>query len=100
MQTPTAHDHKAMGHMGKMTPSGHHAVTMTGAVKKPCCGHCGDNCQCKDKSACGTHTSNLPVFISQTGYRDHAVDITRFPVEFLSAAFSQIITPDLRPPIV
>lgn len=67
---------------------------------KDYCGHCDNNCDCTDISAC-SHTSSPNLsFIKFDLHFSHFIQPIQSITEYFKRYHNQIITPDIRPPIV
>lgn len=70
-------------------------------VKKHCCGHCGNDCSCKNMSACVNSFSHASPFIKIDLHSfSQSTELSQFMIERIAQYHNQIITPDIRPPIV
>ncbi len=75
-------------------------LTQQFTLHKPCCDDCKNNCQCQNQAACGNAAGHhMSFLLSGSLIRlNQSVDTVSVAV---SGYFSnQIISPDLRPPIV
>lgn len=67
---------------------------------KSCCDDCKSHCQCQNKSACGNITEHQIIFILSAGVHRLIEQAVKAPVSSFAHFTAQIISPDIRPPIV
>jgi len=70
-------------------------------MKKGCCNHCGNNCvACNGMTSCGHSPNHVSFFILFNKYSSKPLSLSQTSIEQLVQYHNQIITPDIRPPIV
>ncbi len=70
-------------------------------IKKGCCGHCGNNCvACTSNLSCGQNGHHVSPFIIITQYFSKSLQISQSSIEHIVQYHNQIISPDIRPPVV
>ena len=70
-------------------------------IKKGCCGHCDNNCvACTGNLSCGQNLHHVSPFIITTQHFSKSLQISQSPIEHIVQYHNQIISPDIRPPVV
>ena len=78
-----------------------HSMVDISMLQKDCCGHCGDGCvACTGMSTCSHSSCHSSAFIKIDLHFEHLIQLTQSVAEYLAQYPNQIITPDIRPPIV
>jgi len=68
---------------------------------KKCCGHCKNDCaNCTAMSSCIHNSNNSSVFIISNQYFSQIFILAQSSIEQFIQYHNQIITPDIRPPVV
>ena len=70
-------------------------------LQKDCCDQCGNNCvACTGLSSCGHSSNHTSPFILFNQYSFQSLYLAQSLVEQFVQYHNQIITPDIRPPVV
>ena len=70
-------------------------------MQKGCCDHCDNDCvACIGMSSCGHSSNPVSAFILFNKYSSQSLPIIQISIEQSVQYHNQIITPDIRPPIV
>ena len=70
-------------------------------LQKGCCDHCGNNCvACTGLSSCGHSSNHASPFIILNHYSSQSQQRIQSSIEQFVQYHNQIITPDIRPPVV
>jgi len=91
--------------------SGHSAMTNQPTVidnamhqsmkQKGCCDQCADSCvACVGMTPCGHSPNHVSAFILFNQYSSQYLSLIQFSTQYFVQYHNQIITPDIRPPIV
>lgn len=70
-------------------------------MQKGCCDHCDDNCvACGGMTSCGQSSNHVSAFIIFNKDISQSQVLTQSSIEHFVQYHSQIISPDIRPPVV
>ena len=70
-------------------------------MQKGCCDQCVDNCvACIGMSSCSNSSNHVSSFILFDQYSSQSLSLIQFSTQHFIQYHNQIITPDIRPPIV
>jgi len=70
-------------------------------MQKGCCDQCADSCvACVGLTSCGQSPNHVSAFILFNRYSSQSLPLIQFSIEQFVQYHNQIITPDIRPPIV
>ncbi len=76
-------------------------ATHESMMKQGCCDQCDENCDaCVGMSSCKHRSNGVSAFILFDQYSSQSHPLAKFSIEQSVQYHNQIITPDIRPPIV
>ena len=70
-------------------------------MQQGCCDQCADNCDaCIGMSSCGHSSNHVSAFVLLEQNSSQSHPLIQFSTQYFAQYHNQIVTPDIRPPIV